>query len=279
MKYSNPRIPEGINTSQTHPLADFALLGGGALVLVALVIAGVSFAAGWAASLVPYRWEADLMNASEEQDASAELLFEDAAELEPQRAHLQALADALAAYQELPEGMRPVIHVVDETARNAYATLGGHIVIFTGLLEDLPNENALAMVLAHEIAHLRHRDPITSAARSASVALAFGLITGASDIHGLRSLAGISSSAALTAFSRSQETRADADAIASVAAHYGHVVDADWLFREATRHAGSPLQTFFTTHPLDADRVRALEDAARGAGWAREGETTPLPVW
>ena len=42
---------------------------------------------------------------------------------------------------------------------NAYATAGGQLVFYRGLLEAMPHENALATVVAHEIAHVAHRDP------------------------------------------------------------------------------------------------------------------------
>mgnify|MGYP006924544903 CR=1 FL=1 len=40
----------------------------------------------------------------------------------------------------------------------------------------------------------------------------------------------------------------------------------DWLAR------------FTSTHPLDADRIRAMAEIAAAEGWATEGEITPLPA-
>ncbi|MBS04510.1 MAG: hypothetical protein CMQ24_17630 [Gammaproteobacteria bacterium] len=278
MKYSNPQLPEGINTSESNPLAEFALLGGGALFIIALVTGAISFSAGHLAALIPYSWETKLLD-SIPADGSEALVFVDDPDLSDQREHLQALSVALASHQDLPDAMQPVVHLVRDPTRNAFATLGGHIVIYTGLLADLPSENALAMVLAHEIAHLKHRDPIRAAGRTASVTLVMALLLGATDTQGVRALAGMSTEATLMAFSRSQERQADATALASVAAHYGHVTDADWLFRESTRAQDARLRAFFATHPLDAERADALQQLADEAGWARAGEAMPLPVW
>ena len=55
---------------------------------------------------------------------------------------------------------------------NAFATLGGHVVIYRGLLEKLPNENVVAMVVAHEIAHIKHRDPVAALGRGVAITLA-----------------------------------------------------------------------------------------------------------
>jgi len=59
---------------------------------------------------------------------------------------------------------RPVIYngyhltILDSTGFNAFATPGGHIFITRGLVEAAPSEDALAGIIAHELAHifLRH---------------------------------------------------------------------------------------------------------------------------
>ena len=68
------------------------------------------------------------------------------------------------------------MHYDDDAVVNAFATLGGHIVVYQGLLEAVPDENALAMVLAHEIAHVRHRHPIVGLSRSAALGFALMLL-------------------------------------------------------------------------------------------------------
>ena len=44
------------------------------------------------------------------------------------------------------------VHAVQDPTVNAFATLGGHVFVFTGLVDSLDSENGLAMVLAHELA-------------------------------------------------------------------------------------------------------------------------------
>lgn len=68
------------------------------------------------------------------------------------RARLRALAAKLAAVMSLPPGMDVTVHYADEKAVNAMATLGGNVVFYRGLLERLDSEDAVATVLAHEIA-------------------------------------------------------------------------------------------------------------------------------
>ncbi|KPK67080.1 MAG: hypothetical protein AMJ84_13975 [Acidithiobacillales bacterium SM23_46] len=104
--------------------------------------------------------------------------------------YLQQLVDHLAIAQELPADMRLTVHYVDKDTINAFATVGGHIVVFRGLLEKMPNENALAMVLAHEIAHVKHRHPIQVLGRGVVVGLALSIVTGATGNQSLGSVLG-----------------------------------------------------------------------------------------
>ncbi|WP_010257095.1 M48 family metalloprotease [Treponema primitia] len=54
------------------------------------------------------------------------------------------------------------VSILDSPDLNAFATTGGHIFVCRGLLEAVSSEDALAAVLAHEIAHiqLKHSDEI-----------------------------------------------------------------------------------------------------------------------
>ncbi|MEC9410786.1 MAG: M48 family metalloprotease, partial [Pseudomonadota bacterium] len=45
-------------------------------------------------------------------------------------------------------------------AANAFATSGGNIHVTRGLLDAVNSENGLAMVLAHEYAHIELRHPV-----------------------------------------------------------------------------------------------------------------------
>ena len=56
------------------------------------------------------------------------------------------------------KGIRYRFHVIESQQINAFALPGGHVFIFTGLLDILPSDDELASVLGHEISHidLRH---------------------------------------------------------------------------------------------------------------------------
>ena len=79
----------------------------------------------------------------------------------------RAQADALEQFQRVVKRVYPLdaedsalpitIEMIPGKTVNAYATLGGHIYVFDGLLQQAQSAEELAGVLAHEIEHVRNR--------------------------------------------------------------------------------------------------------------------------
>ncbi len=269
MEFHNPQIPEGINTDPDHsPLKDLFWLLTTAAVLVAVLTAILVVSGGWLARQIPF--------AQEKQLASR---FADYAAIENPnlRQYLNDLKARLVAHSDLPAGMEITLHYVDEDTVNAFATLGGHIVLYRGLLETMPDENTLAMVLAHEIAHVKHRDPIVALSRGLLVSTALASVIG-------RSPAPLDQTAMLTllSYGRDMETAADAQAAGTLYRLYGHLGGSQTLFRlfqsSPSGRDSSQLAGFFQTHPLNARRIEALQNLAQQNGWPLDGAKTPLPA-
>ncbi len=289
MHFENRLPPEGINVGKIHPLAELLRLSVGVFGLVAVFTVAAYLAASFGAQWLPFSIEklvADIWLEQGDPDTSAsqsetEPELEDEAAQEAGRieAQLQALADALAPLMDFPEGITVTIHYVDNDTVNALATLGGHIYVFRGLVDRLPHENALAMVLAHEMAHIRHRDPIRHLAGAVVVGLvidgllstraglASALISGAGDLIEL-------------GYSRDAERAADAAALRAVWRRYGHVGGAADLF-EVFNNVDDPTErralAFLRSHPLKQDRIDAVGNTAGDGTWPTEGPLTPLP--
>ena len=137
MNYENPKIPEGINVTDVHPLKDFFVLLIGVGVAVLALVAVLSLAAGWLAHKIPFELEKKLA-----QSAFAEAFVEEAAsestvssEHQKIEQYLQGLANELALAQQLPAGMDITVHYIDGDVVNAFATLGGNIVLYRGIIE------------------------------------------------------------------------------------------------------------------------------------------------
>lgn len=281
MKFRNVKLPEGINVSRHNPFADLAILSAGLLAGFAVLVVVVLLLGEIAGRYMPMSWEnaiadaviGDAIPPSGGVDAGPP--DEAAAAIERE---LQALADRLAARMDLPEDTRLAVHYVDDDPVNAFVTLGGNVFVFRGLLERMPSENALAMVLAHEIGHIVNRDPAAGLAGAVMLQLAYS-IAFESAPDALQALLYGENMLLLRSFSRDAERDADYLALAAVAGEYGHVAGASALFEvflAAGADDGEPPE-FLSTHPLSRGRIDALASMAADEGWPAEGATTPLP--
>jgi predicted Zn-dependent protease len=278
MKLEN-RIPEeGINASHENPLKEFAWLLGGSIVVLVALAAAIGWGAGWLAPHIPYKYEARLAGDLDLTQPPA------SADARAAQAELQALADRLAKRMDLPEGMAVRVGFRDDKTVNAFATVGGQTVFFRGLLGKLQSEDALAMVMAHEIAHLKYRHPAQALGRGLGVGIVLSVVSselGQSAAGGVLSQAGVTT---LMAFNRDQEREADEEALRVIAAEYGHVGGALDLFNvflnlpAESRASGVPQVEFLRTHPLTASRVEAVRAWAQARSVALDGPRRPLPA-
>jgi len=194
--------------------------------------------------------------------------------------YLQSLGDELGTYMELPEDMSITIHYVDEDIENAFATLGGHVYMYRGLIELIPHENSLAMVVAHEMAHIQHRHPIIAMGRGVVIGLLFAAISGLGSDLFVGEVVSSAGMITMLSFNRDQESQSDKTAINAVAKYYGHVSGAEDLFKALIKveenHSMSGPQ-FLSTHPLSEDRINNLSQYAKENGWNTDQPVQPLP--
>lgn len=261
MSYENPPLPEEVNVGRESPLLEFLRLAAGLAVLVALVSALLYFGGSRLARLIPFEWERGwagervlgVGRATEAQQAPPGV-----------EAYLQSLADSLAAQMDLPAGMQPRVHWLEMPEPNAFASLGGQIGITRGLYERMGSENALALVIAHEIAHVRARDPIAGLGGGATMLLVLAAVSG-----NAASLSTAFADVVRRGYSRGAEAAADEAAIAALRKLYGHagggasVFDGFARYREEQHRGQGP--SLLSTHPLDEERIARLREAA--ADW------------
>lgn len=281
VEFENRQPREDINVSTRHPLKTFGIYVLSALVMVVALVVLMQFAGGYLAKYIPFSAEVRVVE-------SLEVDFGGSNDSPEMVEYLNGLAQRLLPYMDLPEGMHVTIHYNDEAVFNAFATVGGNLMFYRGLLELLPHENALAMVMAHEIAHVLHRDPAAGLGGGVASALVLAGLTGNAGTGPAASV--LSKAGLLTGmqFTRRMEVSADEAAVAAVGGLYGHTGGAAALFRAiaAQRNEGAPpegsadaniFERFATTHPLDADRIADIGETSAQLELPTEGALTPLP--
>ena len=297
--YSNPQIPEGINVSPEHPLKDFFLMLFGIGIALVVAVMLLSIFAQQLVRFIPFeveqtltenigRWSMELPdNGNRDTDTSdtdspdeqtaTRLDTEKQAYNSRVETYLQQLANQLLENNpdSFPDQLPVTLHYIDGDMVNAFATLGGHIFITRGILAILPDENALAMVVAHEIAHVQHRDPIVALGRGLTVGLALMCISGNGDGVLAQQLLGEVDLLIGLRFSRDAETAADTAALESMLQHYGHVASADRLFHYLRQHQGDELSEWFSTHPVKRSTYRQCRSVCRRSSSEGERDDTP----
>lgn len=270
MKLENPPQPEQYDPAAEQPVRELAILLGGVLAIGLVVALGLAWLAGIVAPRLPFAVERDFMAGRITTDPR----------FAAQAADLQALADRLGGALSLPPEMRLTLHYSDDKTVNAYATLGGHVVVFRGLVSRVTSENALAAVLAHEIAHVRLRHPATAAGRGVAIGLALTVLSSALGNGVAERLMGATGMGVLMSYSREQETAADEDALRALAKHYGHLGGAAELFETLKKSSPGTEGGFeiFRSHPFSERRIDHVREFAARNGIPTQGPLTPLAL-
>ena len=147
----------------------------------------------------------------------------------------------------------------DDKTINAFATPGGYIYVYTGLLKFVDNEATLAGVLAHEIGHSeeRHGTQHMTTQLGADIALSIALGNNPSQ------LAQIAGNAAVLLGtlknSRDDELEADTDSfgyLQSTSYWPGSIkYFFDKMLQQSGRETGGTLAEWTSTHPTSQQRV------------------------
>lgn len=267
MKYT-PRQPESnVNVTPTSPLREFFVLTGGLLCLVL----GVYLLLGLAVNLIVPHISTDL----ERKMAVPFIRLIDAKDADPQRQYyVQSLMEDLQERcAKLPYRFKA--HVRKASAVNALALPGGHVIVFTGLLEKVSSENELAFVLAHEMGHYSHRDHLRGVGRAIVLMTISAFLFGTDS--SLSKLLAHALNITELSFSREQETRADEFALKTINCAYGHVAGATDFFKKIPKeHDPGKFGHYFASHPENLRRISHLENIIRSMGLGL-AKRKPLP--
>lgn len=235
-----------------------------------------------ACTTVPVTGRRSLNLVSDEQlitlsdEAYDEIIAEATLSNDPQKIALvhrvgNRLAEATEEYLEAQgyatEEFNWEFNVIEDETANAFAMPGGKIAIYTGILPIAENDNGLAVVMAHEIAHVlaghaneRYSQALLAQAGGTALNVALGEDAGVGgqllqQLYGTGVQVG-----ALLPFSRLQESEADVIGL-TLMALAGYDPRAAIPFWERMNAAGGarPPQ-FLATHPNPENRIAKIRD-------------------
>ena len=211
---------------------------------------------------------------------------------------LYALVERLAARAGLP---MPKVYIIDNPQPNAFATgrnpENAAVAVHTGLL-NIMNEDELAGVIAHELAHIKNRDTLTMTV-TATIAGAIGMLANFAMFMGpsrdgdgharnpfigilIMILAPLAASLVQLAISRTREYAADkggaeicgnpmalANALAKLERGASTIPNLAAENNPATAHmfiinplSRNGMDNLFATHPNTGNRIAALQELA-----------------
>jgi predicted Zn-dependent protease len=156
--------------------------------------------------------------------------------------------------------------VIEGDSPNAFALPGGYVFVYTALLKIASEEDELAAAMAHEIGHVAARHMTRQASRSQIVNMAgvpIGVILGGG-IGGAvaRQGAGVGLPAAFMHLTRQDESEADYLGVQYLYAAGYDPNGAISIFEKLEsleRKQPGTVARIFSTHPMDAARIRKTE--------------------
>jgi beta-barrel assembly-enhancing protease len=173
-----------------------------------------------------------------------------------------------------------IIH--DDSTVNAFCTPGGYIYVYTGLMKFVDNEATLAGILGHEIAHAELRHATNRMTKQYGAQILLGLILGDNPSEVVNVTANLFTGFALLANSRNDESQADEYSmkyLASTSYYPGAISNffKKMLDKKGGKSGGS-LERFFSTHPLDEDRIAHVNQLLVSMGNPKPVEANLLSV-
>ena len=156
-------------------------------------------------------------------------------------------------------------NLIDDPTLNAWCMPGGRVVFYTGILPVCDNNNGIAAVMGHEVAHAvaKHGNERMSqqlALQGAGLSLSTILAEQPQFTHDLALQAfGVGSQFGILAYSRKHENEADKMGLIFMAAAGYDPREASKVWERMSALGGEQPPEFMSTHPSHETRILELE--------------------
>eukprot|EP00026_Physarum_polycephalum_P009174 Phypoly_transcript_09287.p1 GENE.Phypoly_transcript_09287~~Phypoly_transcript_09287.p1 ORF type:complete len:431 (+),score=80.35 Phypoly_transcript_09287:89-1381(+) len=173
--------------------------------------------------------------------------------------HVTEVADRIIAASNRPD-INWEVRLIDSPVHNAFAIPGGKIFVFSGLLDVTQNDDGLAFILGHEVAHVlaRHSaEQMTVGRLMLGVSVFVSAIFG--DNIGSFFLSRVISLLTELTYSRSMEREADYIGLLLMQQAKYDINEAPKVWQRMMKLEGQEeANAFFSTHPSHSERIQDL---------------------
>ena len=161
------------------------------------------------------------------------------------------------------------ILIDNKKVKNAWCMPGGKIAIYTGILDITKNDNGLAAIMGHEIAHAVAKHSVERASRSVLLntstqlidILSGGKLSQINRTTGMNTVGLLSQIGLMNPFNRKQESEADyLGLIFSSLSGYDIRETVKIWERMQKANKGKEPPEFMSTHPSSANRIKTIND-------------------
>ena len=154
------------------------------------------------------------------------------------------------------------LHIIDEDSTlNAFATPGGYIYVYTGLIYYLDDAASLAGVMGHEIAHADRRHSSKQLQKNIGISALLEIVTGGNP----NALANLTQNLLSLSFSRGDETDADNGSVDYLCPTTFEADGAANFFQKIIDSGAAQPPQFLSTHPNPDNRVENIQTMAADA--------------
>ncbi|MBX7116186.1 MAG: M48 family metalloprotease [Myxococcaceae bacterium] len=197
--------------------------------------------------------------------------------------YVEGLVNRIAPVAQKDRQTTFKVHVVDDPKTvNAFATPGGHVYVFTGLLLAADDEAQVVGVLAHEIGHVTARHTARQLVGLYGVQVVNEMALGKDPSTLAKVAAAIAGNGALLAHSRASENEADAYAVRYASTLGYDPTGISRFFQHLMANEGQVprVLTWLSTHPANADRIAHVKEliSTEGLRGTEVGADRLLPV-
>lgn len=174
--------------------------------------------------------------------------------------------DSIKNRLEGQNGVKVNLYLVEQSEVNAFAMMGNHIVVYSGLVQHCKNAEAVAGVLAHEMGHVYLHHVRAKVLKDIGIGVAVSIFFG--DMDGF--LASVVHHLGSTAFDREQEAEADVYSSELLKRREIALTPLVAFFQDLAKKEGNLMKkaTILSTHPDSEQRALKIQEFIRENAYA-----------